>query len=195
MILSGSFEDALIDAKRIHARQLRKSTETPYFSHLMAVSSLVLEDGGCEKEAIAALLHDAAEDQGGKSMLRLIEERHGKKVAGFVSECSDTFETPKPDWYKRKRDYIAHIATASEGAVRITAADKLHNARCIVTDLLVKGDLSPFDRFSVPMRDTLWFYTEVTQACFQRLPESRLVLSLVQTVAELDGIVHKLVQP
>ena len=123
--LTPRFERALAMAHRLHKRQTRKSTGIPYISHLLAVCSLVLEDGGNENEAIAALLHDAAEDQGGISTLKRIKKAFGPTVADLVAGCSDTFQTPKPPWKARKVAYLNHLAKASPSIQCIVAADKL----------------------------------------------------------------------
>ena len=103
------FDRAFALARELHAHQLRKGTSIPYVAHLMGVASLVLEDGGEEDEAIAALLHDAVEDQGGPPTLGRIRQLFGRRVADIVEACSDTDETPKPPWRRRKEDYIAHL--------------------------------------------------------------------------------------
>ena len=108
-ILGDRFEEALAFAARTHRTQLRKGSGIPYVGHLLGVCSLVIEDGGSEDEAIAALLHDAAEDRGGERMLDEIRTRFGDHVADIVAACSDTFETPKPPWQTRKQTYIDHL--------------------------------------------------------------------------------------
>ncbi|MBA2344583.1 MAG: HD domain-containing protein, partial [Rubrobacter sp.] len=128
------FEQALTYASIVHAAQRRKGTETPYITHLLAVAAIVGENGGTENEIIAALLHDAPEDQGGKERLADIRTRFGDEVADIVEACSDTFEIPKPPWRGRKEAYIAHIREASASARLVSAADKLHNARSILSD-------------------------------------------------------------
>ena len=104
------FSGALKYAVELHASQRRKGSDTPYIGHLLGVCGLVIEDGGSEDEAIAALLHDAAEDQGGEATLEEIEELFGPEVRRIVASCSDTFEMPKPPWRERKEDYVAAIA-------------------------------------------------------------------------------------
>src|SRR5271170_2486585 len=95
-----------------HAGQTRKQTAVPYLSHLMAVSSLVLEAGGDEDLAIAALLHDAVEDCGGMPRLREIRKQFGPRVAKIVAGCTDSYAIPKPDWRQRKKDYIREVKHA-----------------------------------------------------------------------------------
>ncbi len=107
--LGERFDLALDMAHRYHGNQKRKGTETPYFGHLLGVASLVVDEGGDEDEAIAALLHDAAEDQGGEETLEEIREEFGERVARIVHGLSDTFEDPKPPWQKRKQDYLDHL--------------------------------------------------------------------------------------
>ncbi len=122
-----------------HARQKRKGTETPYVSHLLGVASLVLEHGGDEEQAIAALLHDAVEDQGAHQE-PVIRERFGDRVADIVLGCTDADTLPKPPWRERKERYIEHLEHASSDVLLVSCADKVHNARAIVTDLKTHGD-------------------------------------------------------
>src|SRR3712207_7204546 len=132
VMLGERWEKALVYASRVHALQWRQGSNVPYVSHLLGVASLVLEAGGDEDQAIAALLHDAAEDQGGEARLADIEARFGGRVAAIVRACTDSTETPKPPWRARKETYIAHLPTL-EGSVPeslcVSVADKLHNAR------------------------------------------------------------------
>jgi hypothetical protein len=159
--LGQRFDRALSFARDVHGEQLRKGTDIPYIAHLLGVASLVLEDGGSEDEAIAALLHDAAEDAGGEETLNLIRKRFGRRVGEIVAGCSDTFETPKPAWKKRKQDYIDHLADADEGIVRVSLADKLHNARAILYDLHVV-DEELWSRFKAAPAEVLWYYESLT---------------------------------
>jgi len=133
--LSPKFEEAFrlaFDLHQTKGKQGRKGKDTPYVSHLMAVSSLVLEYGGSEEEAIAALLHDVVEDQGGSDTLRLIEQRFGPKVAKIVGDCSDCDGEPKPPWLERKAKYIAHIPHVAPSSRIVSLADKIHNAGTIL---------------------------------------------------------------
>src|SRR5947199_8691848 len=134
MVLTTRFEEALIYATRLHASQSRKGSTTPYIAHLLAVTALVLENGGNEDEAIAALLHDAIEDQGGASTREEIRRHFGDAVVAIVDGCTDTEVMPKPPWRGRKEAYIAHIRHASPSVRLVSAADKLHNARTILAD-------------------------------------------------------------
>jgi len=128
------FAKALAYAVDKHSDQWRKGSDTPYVAHLLGVCGLVIEDGGSEDEAIAALLHDAAEDQGGETTLAEIEEKFGPDVRRIVAACSDTFAMPKPPWQKRKEDYIAAIPSKRDDELRVSLADKVHNARSILFD-------------------------------------------------------------
>jgi (p)ppGpp synthase/HD superfamily hydrolase len=130
-LLGQRFQAALVQAARLHQRQVRKQSGVPYVSHLLAVCALVLEDGGSEDEAIAALLHDAVEDQGGAQTLDHIRNLFGDEVAAIVDGCSDTDQDPKPPWRERKEAYLRHLAdpATSASVLRVATADKLHNAR------------------------------------------------------------------
>ena len=137
MNLSPRFDQALHYAVLIHAGQLRKGTEIPYLSHLLGVASIALEYGANEDQAIGALLHDAGEDAGGRGRIEDIRQRFGDEVADIVDGCTDADVVPKPEWRKRKADYIAHIATASAAVRLVSASDKLHNARAILRDPVI----------------------------------------------------------
>lgn len=190
MPYSTRFEDALVYAARVHANQVRKGTSVPYVTHLLAVAALVGEHGGSEDQVIAALLHDAPEDQGGEARLAEIRERFGAVVADIVHACSDTFETPKPPWRARKEKYLHHLATAPAAALIVSTADKVHNASTLLADLRYRGE-SVFDRFSGKKDGTLWYYREITQALEHRgktplTAELRRLVTEVHRVAKVD---------
>ena len=130
--LTARFGLAVAFANQLHRRQIRKGSGIPYMSHLLGVASLALEHGANEDEAIAAVLHDAVEDQGGEPTLETIRRTFGEKVAEIVDECTDAVVIPKPDWEPRKRAYIAGLAKASKGALLVSAADKLHDVRSML---------------------------------------------------------------
>lgn len=148
-LLGPRFREALTYASELHECQPRKGTEIPYLAHLLSVAALVLEDGGDEDEAIAALLHDAVEDQGGKPTLDAIRSRFGERVAHIVEACSDTDTWPKPPWRERKERYIEYLEAACPGVLRVSLADKLHNARAIVLDYRQMGD-PLWSKFNAP---------------------------------------------
>ena len=185
--LGERWEKALVYASQIHALQERKGSGVPYVSHLLSVAALVLEYGGDEDQAIAALLHDAAEDQGGEARLADIRNRFGERVAAIVRACTDTTETPKPPWRPRKEAYIAHLSTCPPDALLVSAADKLHNARSILSDYRVCG-ASVFDRFTASQEETLWYYRELGDAFRQCAAPAALVAELERTVAELAAL-------
>jgi (p)ppGpp synthase/HD superfamily hydrolase len=148
---------ALAWAFALHATQRRKQSEVPYVTHLLAVAALVGEHGGDEDQFIAALLHDAVEDQGGPAVAAEIAARFGDRVAGLVAACTDTDEEPKPPWRARKEAHVAHVAHAPLEARLILAADKLHNARATTRDLRRHGP-GVFERFRGGREGTLWYY-------------------------------------
>ena len=162
-------EEALILANRLHWSQTRKSTTIPYMGHLLGVASLVIEDGGSEDEVIAALLHDAVEDQGGAATLAAIWPRFGDAVADIVDACSDTDQQPKPPWLARKQRYVEHLRSAGAQVLRVSCADKAHNARAILADHDALGD-GVFRRFSAPRNLTLAYYSELATVFDERLP-------------------------
>jgi (p)ppGpp synthase/HD superfamily hydrolase len=128
-VYSPKFARAFAYAERLHRGQRRKGTDKPYIGHLISVTSIVIAYGGDEEMAIAVLLHDAVEDQGGRKRLREIEKKFGKRVARIVDGCTDSYEEPKPPWLERKRSYIARVVGEETDTQLVSAADKLSNAR------------------------------------------------------------------
>jgi GTP pyrophosphokinase len=161
--LTRRFEDAFAYAHAAHAGQTRKGTTHPYIGHLMGVASIVLDDGGGEDEAIAALLHDAAEDAGGRERLDEIRARFGDSVAKIVEDCTDSWTTPKPPWAERKRQYVAHARTLQPASLRVSAADKVHNAYAILRDLRNTGE-AVWQRFNATPDDILAYYQGLVRA-------------------------------
>lgn len=190
VILTDRFARALEFASIVHATQVRKGTTIPYVAHLLGVTSLVIEHGADEDTAIAAVLHDAPEDQGGRLMLDQIRVRFGERVARIVEGCTDTFDDPKPPWLSRKEAYIRHVLDDAiiEGCL-VSAADKLHNARAILHDLRVTSDPRDFwSRFSAVPRQLGWYYGGLELALGRRLSghdASEMVEEMRRT---LDGI-------
>jgi len=185
--LSRRFEAALVFATRLHAKQTRKGTRIPYVSHLLGVASLALEHGADEDTAIAALLHDAVEDQGGKPTLARIRRRFGARVAEIVEGCTDDDTVPKPEWRVRKERYLRHLDIAPADVRLVSACDKLHNARAILADYRVLGE-ALWKRFKGGRDGTLWNYHSLVQA-FSRHGMTPLVAELARVVAELDQLV------
>ena len=183
-MLSPRFDDALVYASQLHRDQVRKGTHIPYVSHLLAVAAIVLEHGGREDEAIAALLHDAVEDQGGSETREAIRERFGEDVAAIVDGCSDTDTLPKPPWDERKKAYVAHVVIASPSVRLVSAADKLHNARAILADYRQLGE-PLWDRFNGGRDGTLWYYRALADA-FRSVESNALSEELDRTVVELE---------
>ncbi|HVA08174.1 MAG TPA: HD domain-containing protein [Acidimicrobiales bacterium] len=186
MELTDRFDAAFALASDLHRTQRRKSTDIPYLSHLMAVAGLVLENGGSEDEGIAALLHDAVEDQGGKATLDLIRLEFGDLVADLVMALSDTDEKPKPPWRERKERYLRHLEEAPVEVLRVSAADKLHNARAIVRDYLEFGE-DLWNRFSAPASSQIWYYRSLADV-FRRRLGGHLASDLSRTVADLEWL-------
>jgi len=181
------FEQALLFATRKHAGQHRKGTAVPYVAHLLSVAGLVLEAGGDEDLAIAALLHDVVEDCGGAPMLREIRHRFGKRVAHVVDGCTDTDLDPKPPWRERKENYLKHLRTADADTRLVSAADKLHNVRSIVTAYREIGD-RVWERFHGKRDGTLWYYRTLLDE-FQRKKSIPLIRELERAVIELEAVV------
>jgi (p)ppGpp synthase/HD superfamily hydrolase len=183
------FEEALKYAARIHRDQTRKGTKIPYVTHLLAVAAIVGENGGTEDEVVAALLHDAPEDQGGEARLEDIRERFGGEVADIVAANSDTFEDPKPPWRERKEAYVAHVAQAPRSVRLVSAADKLHNARSVLADLRSLGD-DLWPRFNGGKEGTLWYYRTLVEA-FEAAGSNPIVEELDRVVGELERLAGK----
>ncbi len=177
-------------ASELHRKQKRKGCGVPYLAHLLSVSALVIEHGGDEDQAIAALLHDAVEDQGGLPTLARIREEFGNRVAEMVRDCSDSEGGEnKAPWPERKRAYISHIATKSEDALLITVADKIHNVRSIFADYQVLGE-KLWGRFTGKRDGTLWYYRELEKAFVARKGSAQieaLVKEFSATVKQLPG--------
>jgi (p)ppGpp synthase/HD superfamily hydrolase len=190
-LLTDRFDRALLYATHVHGGQKRKGTQVPYLAHLLAVAATVLEYGGNEDLAIAALLHDAVEDQGGRPRLDDIANRFGPRVAAVVESCSDSFVATgggrvKEDWKARKDIYLTHLAKTDRDTLLVALADKIHNARSILRDLRrPEIGAAIWDRFSRPKADSLWFYRRLAMVFRDRLPG--------QLAEELHEIVEALI--
>jgi (p)ppGpp synthase/HD superfamily hydrolase len=183
--ISERFQEALVLATRLHEGQYRKGTDIPYIAHPLAVCSLVLENGGNEDQAIAALLHDAIEDQGDKIGLEEIQERFGPMVAAIVDGCTDATSFPKPPWRERKEAYLAHLRQATAAERLVAVADKLHNARTILSDHRQLGE-AVWKRFTGGKEGTLWYYRGLVKA-FRSIEATRLVDELERVVSTIEG--------
>jgi len=181
--LTDRFDEAIKLATDLHRQQRRKGGDVPYMAHLLQVAGLVLEFGGDEDTAIAALLHDAVEDQGGTATDLLIRKRFGDAVANVVLECSDSVGDPKPAWGVRKEEFIASIPALSPAARLVSLADKMHNVRSITADYRQNGDRA-WDHFKGKREGTLWYYRQVT-AAFRAAGNDFLVGELERGLQEL----------
>ena len=180
------FDRALLFAARLHRKQTRKGSGIPYVSHLLAVAAIVIEHGGDEDEAIAALLHDAVEDQGGAQTRRQILLRFGERVTGIVEGCTDSDTVPKPPWEARKRGFLERLAEAPKSVRLVCAADKLHNARSIVGDYRNLGE-EVWQRFNGGREGTLWYYRSVADTLL-RSGRTPLVDELDRMVSDLERL-------
>jgi GTP pyrophosphokinase len=185
-VLTERFERALVFAAQLHRDQRRKGSGVPYVSHLLAVCELTLEYGGDEDEAIAALLHDAIEDQGGAIARAEILRQFGPRVTEIVDGCTDTDESPKPAWLPRKELYIRHVAEASASVRLVSACDKLHNARSLVMDYRIMGE-DLWSRFTGRRDGTLWYYRSMVDA-LRSAGSSPVVEELERVVRELESL-------
>lgn len=188
--LGARFRDALVYASELHRDQTRKGNDVPYVAHLLAVAGLVLENGGTEDQAIAALLHDALEDQPGRTSQEEIATRFGDDVVRIVTGCSDT--TPdemrdgKPPWLFRKQRYVDHLEIVTEDVLLVSCSDKLHNAQSILRDLRTLG-AETWARFNAGRDDQLWYLRSLAEVFARRLPGS-LADELTRTVAEIERL-------
>ncbi len=185
------FEQALLLALRLHGDDVRKGTRIPYIAHLLAVTGLVIEQGGSEDQAVAALLHDAAEDHGGRATVDVIRDRFGATVARIVEGCSDTLPgpgQPKPPWTERKRRYLEHLRGGDPEVLIVSLGDKIHNARAILSDL--RAGVAVFERFSAPSpAHTLEYYVVLADIFEERLrtPASDELARIVDELCRLAG--------
>lgn len=188
--LGKRFEFALAYANQAHRRQARKATTIPYMSHLLGVASIALELGADEDQAIAALLHDAVEDQGGAARLEDIQDKFGTQVASIVADCTDGApdgDRSDPDlWRTRKETYLARLADKPERSLLVSLADKTHNARSIHDDIAVVGP-AVFDRFSGGRVGTLWYYQTLGDAFCHLFP-----VAGSQRLRTIVGEIHRL---
>lgn len=187
---SGPTSTRLVEAYRlaeeIHRGQVRRKTGAPMLSHLMAVAALVMENGGDEDQAIAALLHDGPEDCGGRSVLERIRDLFGDRVAALVEDCTDSLEEPRPPWEERKRDYLAHLETVPSASLLVSLADKVHNVRSLVDGFTRDGKRFS-ERFTAGPEQTLWYYSSLL-AIFERRQSERIE----PLVSELGRLVSSL---
>ena len=184
--LGPRFLRAFLFAAEKHRGQTRKASTIPYIAHLMGVASLVLEAGGDEDLAIAALLHDVVEDCGGERMLKEVQRRFGKRVAEIVDGCTDAYVIPKPAWQERKENYIRRLKTESTDTRLVSAADKLNNVRSILSDYRAIGE-SVWSRFNGGRDGTLWYYRTLRDE-FLRQEPNRITRDLDLAVRELESL-------
>jgi (p)ppGpp synthase/HD superfamily hydrolase len=184
--LGARFLRAFQFAAEKHSGQTRKASTIPYIAHLMAVASLVLEAGGDEDLAIAALLHDVVEDCGGAPMLKEVRLRFGSRVAKVVDGCTDADTYPKPPWRERKEKYIQHLRSADADTRLVSAADKLNNVRSILSDYRAVGE-SIWSRFNGGREGTLWYYRTLLDEFLRRAP-NRITRDLELAVKELESL-------
>ncbi|MDT7730439.1 MAG: hypothetical protein QOK45_692 [Mycobacterium sp.] len=188
--LTDQFAKAMVYAERKHHTQVRKGGDIPYVGHLLSVASLVINDNGSETQAIAALLHDTVEDQGGAQTFEEIKAQFGDEVARIVAECSDTDKTPKLPWLERKQAYINHLGSVGEDTLLVSVADKLDNARSMLRDYHEHGP-ALWQRFNRKNPDDhLWYYGELLDAYRARGLKSWMVDKLARVVDELKNLVE-----
>ncbi|WP_445634452.1 Phosphohydrolase [Nostoc sp. DSM 114161] len=183
--LTEKFESALVYATRLHANQTRKISGVPYISHLLSVAALVIEAGGSEEEAIAALLHDSIEDQGGKVTREDIRQHFGETVIAIIDGCTEWDTPPKPPWLERKQRYLENLRHASPSVKLVSLADKLHNARSLLTDLQQRGD-AVWVEFNNGKEKTFWFYQSLIEI-YRQTDNYWMTKELERVVNELQS--------
>ena len=193
MHLSGKFEEALVYAMHLHAGQLRNGSDVPCVAHLLGVAGLVLEHGGDEEDAIAALLHESAEEMGGRGRLEDIRLRFGEVVAQIVEDCTDTFERTKPAWRARKAAYIGRIPKFGSRTTLVSLADHLETARTIARDLRHQGE-KVWPRIEGGKDGTLWFYRCLLRAS-RTTSENPMLDELSDAVKEIERLCQASEQP
>ncbi len=181
---TGRLDEAFAFARHLHRDQVREGTAIPALAHLMAVSALVMEHGGDEDQAVAALLHNAAEDQGGLATLQAIRERFGGPVAAIVSDCTEAWTDPKPPWRARKEAYLAALPGKPRRSLLVALADEVHNAETIAADYRALGN-ALWPRFRVGREGVTWYYSELAGAFADLLP-GPLADRLRRAVAEFS---------
>jgi (p)ppGpp synthase/HD superfamily hydrolase len=186
--LGQRFQKAMLFAAQKHAGQARKASTIPYIAHLMGVASLVLEAGGDQDLAIAALLHDVVEDCGGEKMLKEVRRRFGARVATIVDGCTDAYGIPKPEWHGRKQAYIRRLKKEGSDTRLVSAADKLNNLRSILSDYREIGE-SVWSRFNGGRDGTVWYYRTLLDE-FMRDKPNRITRDLDLAVNELEALVN-----
>lgn len=203
--LSEKFAEALLLAHTWHAGQYRKGTHIPYVSHLLGVASIALEFGATEEQAIAALLHDALEDgpaYTGRDAHDLRAElltRFGSEVTRLIEGCTDDAPQAgqaKAPWAQRKAQYLQHLPEKDAALLLVSAADKLHNARAILTDVLSAGENPPdsaavFGRFRQGQEGTLQYYRLLSDS-YQAAPEGKKHPAYHALIAEFSRTVTAL---
>lgn len=168
------------------AGKTKKGGSIPYVSHLMGTCAIALEHGASEDEAVAALLHDMIEDIKPSEDARAAVAMFGPEVLRIVEGCSDSSAHPKPPWRERKERYIAHLETADRSVLLVSAADKLHNARAIATDLRNEGS-SVWARFNASREDEIWYYRTLLEVFRRRLTGvPALISELELAIKELE---------
>jgi GTP pyrophosphokinase len=182
--LTRRFDEAFLYAHAAHAEHTRKGNGVPYIGHLMGVASIVIDDGGSEDEAIAALLHDAAEDRGGRERLDDIRKRFGDSVARIVEDCTDSWTTPKAPWTERKQQYVEHARALNASSLRVSAADKVHNAYAILRDLRNIGD-AVWERFNASADEIVGYYRSLVRS-YREAGGGRLVDELDRIVRAIE---------
>lgn len=200
--LGPRFLEAVELAARCHGDHTRKGTEIPYLGHLLAVAGLVLQAGGDEEEAIAALLHDVLEDRPECVTPGEIEDMFGRRVLEIVDGCSDglpeepgeSAERNADNWLERKTRYIAHLAEAEPSVLRVSCADKVDNARAIVADLRRHGD-NLWKRFNAPADQQLSYYRGLVDAFQSRRGDfGDDAVWLVDELERLVGVMGRLAE-
>jgi (p)ppGpp synthase/HD superfamily hydrolase len=171
-IASKRFDEAFALARRGHRTQARKIDNEPYIGHLLGVSSLIIEYGGDEDQAIAGLLHDLIEDT--DTTAEEIAEMCGSRVAKLVDKCTEAtkrqkeLDKKKSNYKalrrKRKQAYIDALRDKDkhDDSILVALADKVNNAEKTARD--IKIDRRIFDNFNAGYKEQKWWYESLVDA-------------------------------
>lgn len=193
LVLSDRYFEAVRYTSRAHANQTRKGGNISYMSHLLGVSSLIIEAGGDEDQAIAGLLHDVVEDQGGLWRLAEVRTVFGDRVADIVLGCSDSLDDDEdgfwPIYWERKQRYLDRLETEPAELVMVSIADKVHNSRALVTDLQAYG-IEVFNKFHGSPREIIHYYRECFRIGVKAEVSHVLTVPLATAIRDIEFLVY-----
>lgn len=174
------FSKAIEVATVAHEEQRRKGNGTPYITHPVTVSMLLLQAGCSQNAVVAGLLHDTLEDT--ELSYEDIKREFGPQVANLVEECTESDKSKS--WEERKQHTIKRSQSISVEACMIMCADKLHNIRSTVQEFQISGDVV-WDRFNRGKTKQEWYYRSLVESLGKRVGKFSLYILLKQEVEDL----------